>query len=175
MMKRRNPMTERKPVTAMALAAAAALISMLVAGCIPPAGTGGQEIPFTKEGELSFLRSATGEQIARIDIEIADTPQQQAQGLMYRSYLPATAGMLFVFDSCRLQVFWMKNTFIPLDIIFIDDAKEIVHIERNAIPQSEALISSQKPMMYAVEVNAGYCDAHGIGEGDRMDFVRTGG
>ncbi len=149
------------------------LLLTLVTGCGQIGTTNVQDIPFTKEGELSFVSKASAQQIARIDIEIADTPRERAQGLMYRRSLPAAAGMLFVFDSCQPRIFWMKNTFISLDLVFVDDAKAIVHIEKNAIPLSEAMISSQKAAMYVVEVNAGFCDMHGIVEGDRIDFVRS--
>jgi len=84
-----------------------ALLVALVTGCGQVGTTNAQDISFTKEGELSFVSQATAQQIARIDIEIADTPQEQARGLMYRRSLPADAGMLFIFDSSQPRVFWM--------------------------------------------------------------------
>jgi len=146
----------------------------LVAGCGPTGTTNAQYILFTREGELSFFRKATAEEIVRIDIEIADTPAERTLGLSGRSFLPPNAGMLFIFDSPRPLAFWMKDTFISLDMVFVDDVKEIVSIARNTVPLSEAVIPSQGDAMYVVEVNAGFCDMHDIRAGDTIDFARTG-
>jgi len=150
-----------------------ALILALVTGCGSNAITSAPEAQFTKEGELWFVRQATAETIARIDIEIADTPAERTQGLMHRSYLPPDAGMLFIFESSGPLTFWMKDTLIPLDVIFVSEAKQIVSIAQNTTPLSETLIPSGGNAMYVVEVNAGFCDARGIAAGDTMDFVRT--
>lgn len=155
-----------------ALAVIGALLALLT-GCGSTLTTTAPEVQFTKEGELSFLRQATAETIAQIDIEIADTPAERTQGLMYRRSLPADAGMLFIFDSAQPLTFWMKDTFISLDMVFVNDSKEIVSIARSTIPLSEALIPSGGDAMYVVEVNAGFCDTHGIREGDSIDFART--
>jgi uncharacterized membrane protein (UPF0127 family) len=152
----------------------AALLALLT-GCGSIVTTNHQQAPFTKEGELSFFRQATAEKIAQIDIEIADTPAERTQGLMGRRSLPADAGMLFIFDTAAVVAFWMKDTLIPLDMIFVNDLKAIAHIERNTIPLSEALISSRQPARYVIEVNAGYCDLHRVSVGDHMDFARGGG
>jgi uncharacterized membrane protein (UPF0127 family) len=130
-------------------------------------------VAFTKQGELSFLRQGTGEKIAQIDIEIADTPAKRTLGLMYRRSLPQDAGMLFIFESSGPLSFWMKNTYIPLDMIFADEGKTIVSIAKNTVPLSEALIPSGKNAMYVVEVNAGFCDKHGIRTSDLISFTRT--
>jgi uncharacterized membrane protein (UPF0127 family) len=149
-----------------------ALLLMLMSGCGSNIIASAPEVQFTKEGELSFFRQVTGEKIAQIDIEIADTPAERTQGLMDRRYLPPNAGMLFIFDSPGPLSFWMKNTYIPLDIIFISEAKTIVSIAKNTTPLSEALIPSGEDAMYVVEVNAGFCDRYGIAAGDAIDFVR---
>ena len=152
-----------------------ALVLALVTGCGSVLTTNAQDVQFTKQGELSFLRQGTGEKIAQIDIEIADTPAKRTQGLMYRRSLPQDAGMLFIFETSQPLAFWMKNTFISLDMIFADNAKRIVSIAKNTTPLSEALIPSGKNAMYVVEVNAGFCDTHGIREGDVIDFTRVSG
>jgi hypothetical protein len=156
------------------LAVIGALCLTLVTSCGPILTTNAQEVQFRKDGELSFFRQATAEKIAQIDIEIADTPAKRTQGLAHRRLLPPDAGMLFIFDSPHPLAFWMKDTFISLDILFVNDVKAIVSIARNTTPLSQALIPSHGDAMYVVEVNAGFCDMHGIREGDSIDFVRAG-
>jgi hypothetical protein len=79
------------------------------------------EPKFQKEGELSFIGSASGQQLAKIDIEIADNDMERGFGLMYRRSMGENQGMLFLFDNNEPQSFWMKNTLIPLDILFISE------------------------------------------------------
>lgn len=155
------------------LAVLVALLMGLMTGCGSGLTTNPREPQFTKQGELSFYRQATAEKIVQIDIEIADTVAKRTQGLMYRRSLPADAGMLFIFDSSRPVSFWMKNTYISLDIVFANEAKQIVSIAKNTTPLSETFIPSGAPAMYVVEVNAGFCDTHGVNVGDSMDFSRT--
>ena len=128
------------------------------------------EIKFHKEGELAFISRENRKKIKTIDIEIADTPRESAVGLMYRQTMADTEGMLFVFDKARVRFFWMKNTYIPLDMIFIDENLKIVKIEKNTIPMSEAKIPTHKKTLYTVEVNAGFCDRYGINVGDYIQF-----
>ena len=124
---------------------------------------------FVKEGELSF-EHANGQKIEEIDIEIANTPAEQQQGLMYRPAMPDTVGMLFIFDREEPQAFWMKNTILSLDIIYVGADKRIVSIQKNAKPYSETSLPSEGDAQFVVEVNAGYCDKHGIGKGDKVVF-----
>ena len=158
-----------------AFAVIGALLLTLVTSCGSGITPTPHEVQFTKEGELSFFRETTADKIAQIDIEIADTPAERARGLAYRSSLPLDAGMLFIFASAGPLTFWMKDTFISLDIVFVSDAKQIVSIARHTVPLSAALIPSGGDAMYVVEVNAGFCDSHGIREGDRIDFTRANG
>lgn len=125
---------------------------------------------FRKDGELSFLDGRTNKTIIKIDIEIADNENSRIQGLMYRDSLPATAGMLFLMESEEPQAFWMRNTKIPLDIIYADAGYRIVKICRNTLPYSEATIPSEKPALYVVEVNAGFSEQYQLKEGDRIVF-----
>ena len=129
--------------------------------------------PFKKQGELSFL--AKGDKItASIEIEIADTELARQQGLMFRTSMEDNQGMLFIFEQEEMQSFWMKNTILPLDIMFVNRNKEIVKIHKNTMPfQEEPGYESGRPAMYVVEVKAGYTDVHGIKEGDRINFTRT--
>ncbi|HNX01279.1 MAG TPA: DUF192 domain-containing protein [Candidatus Cloacimonadota bacterium] len=111
---------------------------------------------FQKQGELTFL-DKKGKEISKIDIEIADTEYSREKGLMARDTMAVNQGMLFIFDYSKIQYFWMKDTILPLDMIFVDDQDKIVHIAYDAKPFSEENISSEKPALYVVEVNAGYC------------------
>lgn len=109
----------------------------------------------------------------RVTVEVADTPDTQEQGLMYRKSLPENAGMLFLMPHEQVQVFWMKNTIIPLDIIFIYSDWKIAGIAENTKPYSEENISIDKPTKYVLEVNAGFCKKHAIQPGDKIIYHPT--
>ncbi|MGK9369294.1 DUF192 domain-containing protein [Melioribacter sp. Ez-97] len=126
---------------------------------------------FVKEGELSFV-NGKDEQIVKIDVEIADDDIQRATGLMYREYMAENQGMLFIFPHETPQSFWMKNTILPLDMIFADAEGKIVKIHKYTTPYSESSYSSGKPAKFVVEVNAGFTDKYGIKEGDRIVWRR---
>ena len=125
---------------------------------------------FTKEGELTFLSKTDRKKIITIDIEIADNAYEREKGLMYRHSLPDNAGMLFIFEQSGPLSFWMRNTYIPLDIIFADENRQIVTIQKNTKPLSYAQIPSKRNSKYVVEVNAGFCDKYGIAVGDFITF-----
>ncbi len=125
---------------------------------------------FRKDGELRFLNSKTNEVIAVIDIEVADDDAAREQGLMYRDSMAENAGMLFLMGIEELQAFWMKNTILPLDIMFVDSERRIVSIHRNCKPYSLDQIPSGKPAIFVVEVNAGYTEKYGIKVGDLISF-----
>ena len=127
---------------------------------------------FTKEGELELFNQADS-LLAKLDIEIADDDAQTTRGLMYRRSMGEYEGMLFIFPSIEERSFWMKNTFIPLDLIFLDENRIIVHIHENASTKSEESIPSLKPAKYVLEVNAGFSAMHYLKVGDRMSFKRT--
>jgi len=126
---------------------------------------------FSKEGELSFT-TPTGDSIAQIEIEIADDSLQRETGLMFRDKMGQNQGMLFIFDSEEPQSFWMHNTVLPLDIMYVNSKMEIVSIAKNAKPYDDKSLPSVKPAQYVVEVNAGYCDKVGIKEGDKIVWRR---
>lgn len=125
---------------------------------------------FNKEGEFYFLSDASKDTIKKIDIEIADNSRDQQLGLMYRNYLPEDAGMLFIFEKDQPQSFWMRNTAISLDILFINSKKEIVTIQKYAVPYTDNAIPSYKDAKYVLEVNAGFVDKYNIKEGSLIDF-----
>ncbi|HOC93004.1 MAG TPA: DUF192 domain-containing protein [bacterium] len=106
----------------------------------------------------------------QIIAEIASTSEQHSLGLMYRTSMEANEGMLFVFDSERPLSFWMKNTLIPLDMIFIDSDKRIVDINHDAQPENTVPFASSSPARYVLEVNGGYCVEHNINIGNLLEF-----
>lgn len=100
--------------------------------------------------------------------ELALDPDQREQGLMYRKQMAPDAGMLFDFGDSRAVSMWMRNTLIPLDMLFIDDAGTITHIQEQAKPLSETIISSQGPVKYVLELNGGEVRRRGIHKGDKV-------
>ena len=116
------------------------------------------------------MSAQNNDTLSVIDIEVADNNQRRARGLMYRKSLPADAGMLFVFDEEEIQGFWMKNTYIPLDMLFVNADNEIITIHTNTAPLKEWNYASTRPALYVVEVNAGYCAQKKITEGDKIIF-----
>lgn len=128
-------------------------------------------LQFTKEGELKFFRKNNRE-IITIDIEIADTLEEKKRGLMYRHVMAETEGMVFVNEMSKHLFFWMENTYIPLDMIFVDKKMQIVKIEKNTIPLSEKLIAVPTDAQYTIEVKAGFCDRHSIKIGDSIQMVK---
>ena len=103
------------------------------------------------------------------NIEIAQTTEELQKGLMYRQSLNENAGMLFIFDKDDIYSFWMKNTLIPLDIIWINKDNQIVYIASNVQPckaDSCAAYSPEKEALYVLEINAGLSEKYGFKEGD---------
>lgn len=99
-------------------------------------------------------------------VEVMRTDAEREHGLMDRRFLPADRGMLFQFDSVQPIFMWMKNTYIPLDMVFISKQGIVTHIHENAEPMSEAIISSNGPVYSVLEVNAGYAKQIGLKAGD---------
>lgn len=126
---------------------------------------------FKKQGELTFL-SRESKPITTIDIEIADDESKREIGLMDRRSMEERQGMLFVFEQEHLASFWMKNTMILLDMIFINKTGEIVTICKNTTPFSEQSYSATALTFFVLEVNAGFTDKYGIKEGDRISWKR---
>jgi uncharacterized protein len=126
----------------------------------------------TFERDKLAIETAAGTQ--RFDVELAVTPEQRQQGLMYRERLPADAGMLFLYPAARSIAMWMKNTLIPLDMLFIGDDGRILHIAERAIPGSTATISSIQPARAVLELNGGTAARLKIQVGDRV-LYRTFG
>lgn len=124
-------------------------------------------IEFKKEGEV-YLTKPDGDTISHLKIEIADDAYQRETGLMYRQSLEEDSGMLFIFENEAQRGFYMKNTYIPLDLIFLNENFRIVSISRNATPKSLETIPSNKPAQYVLEVNAGFSEKWNLKTGDRL-------
>ncbi len=131
-----------------------------------------QEVAFTKEGELAFIRKSDKTPIV-LDIEIADNEYETQTGLMYRQTMDDRQAMLFTFPDERPRYFYMKNTKIPLDIIYLNADSTIVSISKNAKPMDRTTLPSGAPAQFVVEVNAGLSDRWGLQEGDRMQVKKT--
>lgn len=102
--------------------------------------------------------------------ELASTPDTRRCGLSNRANLPDNYGMLFIYPNVRSSTFWMKNTFIPLSIAFIDDSKRIVSIQHMTPIQTDERYRSPMPVRYALEVNRGWFERHGISVGDVVEM-----
>ncbi|MBI2338922.1 MAG: DUF192 domain-containing protein [Deltaproteobacteria bacterium] len=103
-------------------------------------------------------------------VEIADTAAERATGLMNRTDLSDRDGMLFIFDENTLTSFWMKDTPLSLDIIFIDENHRIIYVAENTEPFSEELITPTSVFRYVLEVKAGFADESGVETGDRVSL-----
>lgn len=128
-------------------------------------------IPFSDHGSLSFMRD--GETYREIRIEIADSDSSRTRGLMQRTSLPADTGMLFLFDREEEQSFWMANTPLALDLIFIRADSSVLRIAKYVQPMSPDPVTSNGPAQYVLEVPAGYSDTIGLIEGDRLRWRRN--
>ena len=143
---------------------AALLFFLLFAGPVladssGPVVFGHSELAIATAGGASF----------HFSIEVAETPDQLHQGLMFRDSMAEDAGMLFLLGTEDVASFWMRNTFLPLDMLFIARDGRISNIHRNAAPGSTAIISSTVPVIAVLEVNAGITGRLGIHAGDRVN------
>src|SRR5256886_12780979 len=119
-------------------------------------------------GPVAVIRGLGG--VAEVSLEVAATPAERERGLMYRTSLAEGRGMLFVFDEDRNHSFWMKNTLIPLDMLFIARDGTVVGMHANATPLSTADIAVGKASRYVLEVPGGWAARHGIAAGARVEL-----
>lgn len=160
-------MIREKPVLAVALAAA-------LIGCRaePQAVTPQPATARTATSglELIPLQIRTSRGSHAFTVEVAATPDEQSQGLMFRERLGPNEGMLFPFPAPRLAGFWMKNTLIPLDMIFIRADGSIARIAANTVPHSLQTVESGEPVVAVLEISGGRSAQLGIAEGDRVSW-----
>ncbi|MDA5193659.1 DUF192 domain-containing protein [Govanella unica] len=118
---------------------------------------------------LTLLSQDGGKDVRHLfQVEIADTDKERLRGLMYRKTLPDDGGMLFDYGEDREVAMWMRNTLIPLDMLFIDKAGVVRHIHENAIPHDETPIASGVPVRAVLELKGGTVAKLGLREGDRV-------
>lgn len=117
------------------------------------------------------ISDANGSSKAVVRVEVADNAQARELGLMYRQHLDPDAGMLFVFKEPQHLTFWMKNTEIPLDMIFVGADGTVAGIIENAEPFSERMVAVSGNSQYVLEVNGWFARRHGIKAGDRLEFL----
>ncbi len=106
----------------------------------------------------------------KFDIDIANTMQKRKKGLMYRSSIPSDAGMLFLSDKSQKWSMWMKNTFVPLDMLFFDENNKIIYIKENVEEKSLDIVSCPYPAKGVIELNGGSIKRLGIKAGDRIEY-----
>lgn len=135
-----------------------------LAGCAAKPSQAPGIIENLKTYELVIERSAAAP--VRLNVELALSEEEQAQGLMYRESLEDGRGMLFVFDRDKLASFWMKNTLIPLSIAYINSDGSILEIH-DMRPEDLSLVRSSRSVRYALEVPQGWFGRAGVGPGDR--------
>ncbi|WP_424432652.1 DUF192 domain-containing protein [Planktotalea sp.] len=120
-----------------------------------------------------LVKGSFGE--ARFTVELADEPAERSQGLMHREVMAASAGMLFVFEKPQPVAFWMKNTLIPLDMVFADRTGKILRIHENAIPHDETPIPGGDAVYAVLEINAGLTEKFGFRVGDALQHPAFSG
>jgi uncharacterized membrane protein (UPF0127 family) len=132
-----------------------------------PVPTGSDGAPLTT---VTFVNKE-GEEIDLL-VEVVDTPEERSRGLMFRESMPENQGMLFVFEQEGQYSFYMRDTLLPLSIAFVEGEGDIIEIE-DMEPLTEDLHAPEEPYLYAIEVNQGWFDRHGIGAGAGVRIARV--
>jgi len=130
------------------------------------------DIPFRADGILDFIGS-DGKLVTRIAIEIAESDSAQTRGLMDRRSLPKRGGMIFIDSEPSERSFWMRNTPLPLDIIFVRSDSSIANIVEQTTPYSDLHIDSDGLAQFVVEVRAGFASSHSILPGQHVRWSRS--
>lgn len=131
------------------------------------------KIEFKKEGTLQIYKTITDSVISSFDIEFAEDEYETQTGLMHRGSMQNNQAMLFIFPNEQIRSFYMKNTLISLDIIYLNEAKKVVSIQKNAKPMDETSLPSKSPAKYVLEINGGLSDQLNIVEGDSISFKKN--
>jgi len=148
-----------------------ALLLTAALAALPACKSGGQKAgPTAAPASVASVAIDTGGRKVLFRVEVAVTPEEHARGLMYRSRLADDAGMVFVFEEPSIQRFWMKNTLIPLDMIFIGKDRKIVGVVENAAPETETERMVGAPSQYVLEIGGGLSAKLGIRRGEPVDF-----
>ena len=133
--------------------------------------------PAAFAGDIAFgraeVRIGTAAGVRLFHVELAETPEQRARGLMFRRTLAPDAGMLFLFPERERPTMWMANTWLPLDMLFIAADGRVVHVFPNAVPRSQLTVSSPRPARMVLELGGGTARRLGIAPGDRLSWRRV--
>ena len=152
------------------------LILVLIAACLGSYAVGqNQDIQDLSTFPRTTLEIATKPHPQKFTVWVADTPARQTQGLMFVRDLPADEGMIFLNEKPRMAGFWMKNTYISLDLLFVASDGRIVKIAANATPFSLATISSGQPISAVLELKGGEAERRGVKVGDSVTWARGKG
>ena len=143
------------------------LLLALLLALLPATPSCNREPPASATADASTVEIKLGKNL--FHLEVADTPKKQQLGLMHRKSMPADHGMLFVFPDERERFFWMKNTHIPLDIVYADASGKVVSVKPMR-PEDENSVPSDGPAKYAVEINQGEAQRAGVKPGDVLDI-----
>ncbi len=128
------------------------------------------EPQFRKDGRLAFLDADRRDTLSSLDIEVVREMDELQFGMMYRMSVPENTGMLFLMPREEMQSFWMRNTYVSLDILYINSEKRIVSIVERAKPLSDEGLPSKAAALYVLEVAGGYCAEKGIQAGHYVEF-----
>lgn len=139
----------------------------MIAACLAALSLTGQPVRAACAPDQIELRTPAGA-VQRFTVEVADDPDERSRGLMFREAMPTSSGMLFVFPEPKHATFWMKNTPLPLDMVFADASGTVTHVHERAEPMSEALIDGGPGVAYVLEINAGLAGPMGLAVGTVM-------
>jgi uncharacterized membrane protein (UPF0127 family) len=145
-------------------------LALLAGACQPAAEVAPADTPAATAAPLTPVTIRSGEVVRMFQVEVARTPAEQARGLMYRPALAPDAGMLFLFDPPERAAFWMKNTYIPLDMLFIRGDGTIARIAANTTPLSLAPVDAGETVVAVLEIAGGRAAGSGIRAGDRVSW-----
>jgi uncharacterized membrane protein (UPF0127 family) len=144
-------------------------LALLIATSCHTAAGEAKDAPVTAPPAAVRFETPRGPWIVRV--EVARTDKERARGLMFRRDLPADRGMIFLFDDTSEHAFWMHNTLISLDMIFIGEDRAVAGVVERATPRDDSPRTVGKPSRYVVEVSGGEAAAHGVGPGTRAVFI----
>ncbi len=159
-------------VTTTRLCSVLILVLGLGASCATEDNSDTVEKPTFREGTLAFYEP-NGDTLKTISIEIAASDPERQRGLMRQQSLGYDRGMLFIFDEVNDGGMWMKNTPLPLDIVFVAPDSQVINIVRRTTPFSEENIEPAAPRKFVVEVRAGFADRFGLSDSTRIRWTRT--
>ena len=137
----------------------AALAAMFLVGSFAPAWSACAPDTVELRGDWGSLK---------FSVELADTPDERAQGLMYRESMARGSGMLFIYEQPQNATFWMKNTLIPLDMIFVDEMGVVTHVHDRAVPGDLTTIDGGDGVLAVLEINGGLAERYGIEPGSQL-------